>query len=582
MDLPLRIDLKKPIMVYSLMNMKNRFFFQSLLAVLLAVGLLLSPLNAVLVVQSARLYDETAAPAEEIIDIVENTSEPASDPADESSLEEAQPSEVVPSEEPAAMEDPVITESTPQPMETEAVVVATIVPESADSQVTDQPAVLQETTLPAGDQPSLQPSETEELTQPADIEITPEAIVESGTIFEETQPGGVASNAERSQMLVKYDPAISLEDLTSRLNELGYSIRESAAGYLVVDVPTGQDVQAASLLQSISGIQSAESVHTASALDLVPNDPAYPSQPNLLTIDAPGGWQYFTGSSSVIVAIIDTGVDLSNPDFAGRLVQGYDFVNNDDVAMDDNGHGTHVAGSVAATGNNGILMAGLDWSAKIMPVKVLNSSGKGSELSVSQGIMYAVDHGATIINLSLGFTDVSPMVAAAVEYAHQHGVTVVAASGNTGSLVTFPASMPDVIAVGAVDNDENWQSYSNYGNALDVVAPGTNVLSTGLSGPIYKTGTSMAAAQVSGLASLLNGIYPLTPAQVKTTIQSSSKDLGTTGWDVYFGSGLIKVREAILQLLAWLHPAHYEEPQEEELPTPVFYPTFTPTPTAFP
>lgn len=569
------------------MKMRNRFVFQSLLAVFLAVGLLLSPLNAALVAQSARLSDETPMPVEEIVEDVEVASEPVSDPPNESLPEEAQSSsDELPSQEPAAMEDPVIIESTPQPQESAAAVVATPVPENAGFQVPDQPAAPQETGMPAQVQPSFQPQATEEPAQAADLVLTTDTLLETEvlteTLVEETQSGGDVPEEQSSQVLVRYDTSFSPEDLSSRLNEMGYSIRESAAGYYVVDIPAGNDEKAISMLQSISGIQSAEGVYTASALDLIPNDPAYPSQPNLLTIDAPGGWQYFTGSSAVIVAVIDTGIDLSNPDFAGRLVPGYDFVNHDDVAMDDNGHGTHVAGSVAATGNNGILISGLDWSTKIMPVKVLNSSGKGSELDVYQGIMYAVDHGAQVINLSLGFSGYSTLVASAVEYAHQQGVTVVAASGNTGSAVTFPASLPEVIAVGAVDNDENWQIYSNYGNALDVVAPGTNILSTGLTGPIYKTGTSMAAAQVSGLASLLNGIYPQSPAQIKTTIENSSKDLGTSGWDEYFGSGLIKVREAILQLLAWLHPPRQQEPQEEEAPTPVFYPTFTPTPTTFP
>jgi subtilisin family serine protease len=167
-------------------------------------------------------------------------------------------------------------------------------------------------------------------------------------------------------------------------------------------------------------------------------------------------------------------------------------------------------------------------------------------------------------------------VESAVNYAYQHGVTIVASSGNSGKSVTFPANLPHVISVGAVDETGEKAAYSNYGNGLDVVAPGNSIFSLTNTGFSYKTGTSMAAPQVSGLASLLKGISPMTPDQTESIIKSTSKDLGPSGWDIYFGNGLIQVRDAILRLLNGLRPSWKPEKPDKE-PTPVSYPTFIPT-----
>lgn len=589
--------------------MKNRFVLKTLLAVFLAVGLIFSPLNLPLVAQSARLQDGTPAPQEVVTD-GEDTGEPPAESSDSVAPAEAQPSESAPAEEPVesdpqvlaisespappaetapSADAPVITDSPVPQVESAPAVETTPVPAEPDSLAINLPADVPDTTI-STEEPIAQHPVEESLTDPAVAQVSEsQDAPEENPLVEESAVDATevqeileeTSQAENAAILVHCTADTSLDDLAARLGELGYTVSASDAESqaLLVNVPSGQETILSGQIQALAGVQFAGAAYEASALELVPDDPLYPLQTYLSTIQAPGGWQYFTGSSKVIVAIIDTGIDLSNPDFSGRLVQGYDFINNDEDAMDDNGHGTHVAGTVAATGNNSTGIAGLDWAAKIMPIKVLDSAGKGSEMSVYNGIIYAVDHGAKVINLSLGFNGYSTLVASAVAYAYDHGVTIVAAGGNNaGDSIIFPASLPHVIAVGSVNEDGSHAFYSNSGIALDVVAPGTNIFSTNLGGPTYKTGTSMSTAEVTGLVSLLKGIYPLTSEQVESNLQVTSKDLGKSGWDSTFGYGLIQIRDSILHLFGVLARLEGDRSVEEETATPVFHPTFTPTP----
>ncbi len=573
------------------------------LAGVLASGLVLSPLNAARVF-SANLVDETPVEATEASQPEESTPETESQPPVSDVLFE-----------PVETSDPVVYPSTPEPPIPVTEEVTTPAETPSPAEITVQP-VTETDPSPVDDTPQPEPtgdiSQPDVTEQPVDVtpvEGTPQPVVTetenipSDTPFVlETPETAITPEPEpeieetdipadypimAGKVLIQLKSGVTTEEMTGLLATLGFTAEDSgtAIGALLVDVPAGQELETAALLQSTNGVAYAQPVYTASALGLVPNDPFYSLQSNLAAINAEEGWQYFTGSSGMIVAVIDTGVDLTSADFAGRLVEGYDFVNYDSTPMDDNGHGSHVAGIMAATGNNDFGIAGLDWSAKIMPVKVLDSTGHGSDLNVYRGILYAVDHGAKVINLSLGFNGYSYLVESAVNYAYQHGVTVVASSGNTGGQVTFPANLPHVIAVGAVDDWENRAVYSNYGNELDLVAPGNNIFSLTNTGFTYKTGTSMAAPQVAGLASLLRGLHPLTNDQTESIIKSASKDLGTTGWDMYFGNGLIQVRESMIQLYLYLRGYNQSEPAEEdEAPTvfPTFNPTMTPTMTPTP
>lgn len=563
--------------------MKFKRVTQVFIALWLAAGLTLSPLQSAAVGYGARLLDETPdTPVEDFNQPIGEDGGPEAllQPDEASPPVPEVPSEVESTPEPE--DSPQTTDPTP---ETSTIIetiesTAEVLPDDGSM---EPPALDAETTiLPTVPAETIVPTTSVVSEQPAVATPTPEPTAAEETLLISEDPTLEAvdgySSPVSGKILVECETSINLEELTSELNRLGFSVVDPGdKGILVLDVPPGSETDSAVLIESLAGIQSAAPMLEATALDIIPNDPEFANQPYLTMIDVAGGWDYTTGSGNVIIAVIDTGVDYTNLDLSGRLVGGYDFVNNDYDPFDDNGHGTHVAGIIAATGNNGNGIAGLDWQAKIMPIKVLDASGSGSDLNVYYGILYAVDNGASIINLSLALDSYSALVAAAVDYASSRGVTVVAASGNTNSTVNYPAALPQVIAVGAVDNSENRAFYSNYGSALDVVAPGNNVLSTEGSGLNYRTGTSMAAPQVTGLASLLKSIRPMTPAQIKTTIETTSKDLGANGWDQYFGNGLIQVRHAIEWLMGRLKAASSRPDPEEDTPPAIVYPTFTPT-----
>jgi thermitase len=284
------------------------------------------------------------------------------------------------------------------------------------------------------------------------------------------------------------------------------------------------------------------------AADTIPNDPNWVNQYGLVNIRAPQGWDLSTGSPAVTIAIVDSGVDLGHPDLAGKLVAGYDFVNNDANPQDDYGHGTHVAGIAAAASNNNAGIAGVSWGARIMPVKVLNSAGGGTFADTAVGVIWAVDHGAQVINLSLGGTGGSALLEDAVNYAHGKGAVVVAAAGNTGSnFVLYPARYPNVIAVAKTNSANLWDG-SNYGPEVDVSAPGAQIYSTVVGGYDYRSGSSMSTGFASGLAAVLMSLPGNSaPDQIKFQMESTALDIEFAGWDDYTGAGLIQM-DAALQL----------------------------------
>jgi serine protease len=342
-------------------------------------------------------------------------------------------------------------------------------------------------------------------------------------------------------------------------------------------------------------------IRQASLVPIVPNDPFYKNQWHYPLINLPQAWAITTGSASVIVAVADTGVVLTHPDLAGQLTTtGYDFIKSPTISVDGDGidnnaddpgdgsgvkpssfHGTHVAGTVAAATNNLTGVAGVSWSSKIMPIRVLGKGARGTSFDIQQGVLYAARLAnssgtlptvrADIINLSLGgggFLQSDQDVYTAVRNA---GVIVIAAAGNenTGQL-SYPASYAGVVSVSALDINKQRAPYSNFGTEIDIAAPGGDtskdingdsitdgVGSTAASGGagqpvtpnflVYQ-GTSMASPHMAGVVALMKAVDPtLTPAKLDTLISSGniSEDLGTAGRDDIFGHGLIDAFKAV-------------------------------------
>ncbi|MBN1876902.1 MAG: peptidase S8 [Anaerolineae bacterium] len=293
---------------------------------------------------------------------------------------------------------------------------------------------------------------------------------------------------------------------------------------------------------------------------LLPNDPYYTSQWALDRTNAPRAWRESDSSlgKGVLIAVLDTGADFEHVDLTAKLRSDIDkdFVNDDDEAQDDHGHGTHVAGIAAAATNNEEGVVGLGWDAEVLPLKVLDKNGGGSLAKLVNAVYYATDQGANIINMSLA-TDADynlqcsqfPALLEALQYAYEHDVLVVVAAGNdnddAGKVV--PANCPYVLTVAATDSSDTRSYFSNYGSVIDIAAPGQNIYSTKL-GNKYgtKRGTSMAAPFVAGLASLVWAKFPeYTPDQVSDTILNNAIDLGEVGRDTRYGCGRIDALAAV-------------------------------------
>jgi thermitase len=283
-----------------------------------------------------------------------------------------------------------------------------------------------------------------------------------------------------------------------------------------------------------------------------PNDTFYKVyQWNLPLIGMEQSWEVSRGSSDVVVAVVDTGIDLNHPEFRGKLVNGHNVLEDNNNPNDDNGHGTHVAGVIAARTNNGAGIAGMSWNGKLMPIKAIGADGAGSAFDIAQGIYWATDHGADVINLSVGNYTSSAALLEACRYAFERNVVLVAASGNDSTdQPSYPAAYKEVLSVAAVDHNRRRADFSNFGRYIDVAAPGVDIPSTYIySDYAALSGTSMACPHVAALASLIRSVHPnMKNTEVMQLIRKSATDLGTAGRDDLYGYGLINVNAALRQI----------------------------------
>ncbi len=361
---------------------------------------------------------------------------------------------------------------------------------------------------------------------------------------------GLAEHVSQ-QVVIGYVPGAQLLQVVREIK--GTVLREfKQHSAVVVGLPQGVSiVDTIRVLQGISSVKYAEPNYVTHLL-LIPNDPFFATkQWGPQRINAPAAWDITTGNANSVVAVVDSGVSSTHPEFSGKLLTGTNCVSGGSTD-DDNGHGTHVAGIAAAIGNNGAGIAGISWGSSVLPIKSANSAGVLTTVTETCGI----DFGATfassnptmrvVENLSWGGPAYSQLVKDAVDFALQSGVVVVASAGNDGkATVLFPAGYPGVMAVGATIPSGARATFSTYGSHLSVAAPGVDIYSTFLgTGYAYETGTSMAAPHVSGVVALVRAVNPsLTPAQVRSQIEQTATRSG--GFDPQLGWGVVNAAAAV-------------------------------------
>ena len=342
------------------------------------------------------------------------------------------------------------------------------------------------------------------------------------------------------------------KEIKANIGQVLDEIKENKS--FLIKVPPNSEDAFIKTLQKNPKVKYAEKNFIVQALT---NDSYWSYQWDMRIIDADVAWQTQTGDPSVIVAVVDTGVNYNHPDLAPRVTKGYDYAYDDEDPMDGNGHGTHVAGTVGATINNNRGVAGLA-QVEIYAVKVLDDTGSGFISDVANGIMDAAAYGADVINLSLGCYCPSQTLEEAINDANEEGALVVAAAGNdnTGAIL-YPAGYGGAVSVSATDLNDAFTTYSNYGSTIELSAPGgdsvggpyweTYVLSTWKNNNyVFSIGTSMAAPHISGVAALVKSEYPsLTNNQIREHLWNTSDDLGTSGWDKFFGYGRVNALTAI-------------------------------------
>lgn len=374
---------------------------------------------------------------------------------------------------------------------------------------------------------------------------------------------GLATQGEFESIVLDFREDVAITQIEDKLQAIAqqYNVkpqlnsRFSASDNLYIVNGSRQTLKALKKSNIAKSTEYIEPNYIYTAFE-VPNDPEYGKQWNLRTINLESAWDETKGSG-VTVAVIDTGVTVV-PDLKDtKFVNGYDFVNNREVATDDHGHGTHVAGTIAQSTNNGYGVAGIAYEASIMPLKVLSGSGGGTVADIAEAIKFAADNGADVINMSLGGFGDSQVMQEAINYAHQKGVVIIAAAGNSNrNAAAYPARYPQVVGVAALDAVGDKAPYSNFGAGVDISAPGgagdgagrilQETINPETGAPIFASfqGTSMAAPHVAGVAALIKATGIQDPQEVLSVLQKSARVAQNDPLN-HFGAGHLDAAKAV-------------------------------------
>jgi thermitase len=353
------------------------------------------------------------------------------------------------------------------------------------------------------------------------------------------------------RLLAAPHPGIDVNLLEYTLHLHAAVVRKhwTAIAAAVLEVPEESSEAIMASLQRTGLFEYVERDQYAHTAAEIPNDPGFASEWHLSKIQGPLAWSVTTGSPAVVVAVIDTGVYATHPDLESNMAPGWNFVKSNSDTSDVLGHGTAVAGTIAAAGNNGIGVAGVSWQSRMMPLVVVDENDLAAYSDIAGAIQYAADRGVRVMNISVGGSVPSLTLQSAVDYAWGKGAIIFAsAMNNSASDPYYPAACNHVMAVSATDSNDHLASFSNYGNWIAISAPGDSILTTTNGGGYaYWFGTSFASPIVAGVAALSLSINPsLTNAELLTILETSADHVGLPGYDPSFGWGRVNAFNAVM------------------------------------
>lgn len=357
----------------------------------------------------------------------------------------------------------------------------------------------------------------------------------------------------RGRVLVQFRSNIESDHARQIIAGLGArDVNEIAGtGIHILDLPyLASELAFVQIFAARPEVEFAELDQLRPMQQVIPNDPLYANLNawSLDKIHGPDAWAMSTGNSNVVIAILDTGVDGSHEELAEKMVPGWNVFNQNSDTRDVQGHGTMVAGTAAAKGNNGIGVASVAWACSIMPVRISDNYGYATDSNIAAGLTWAADHGARVANVSYNVAG-SSTVSRAARYFQRKGGVVTVAAGNQGAVIDVGDDQY-LLTVGATDSEDLLYPWSNTGTGIDLVAPGSAFTTASGGGYAVATGTSNAAPIVAGAAALLFSINPnLTPDQVQAALKLSTDDLGTVGFDTSYGSGRLNLERALSRAL---------------------------------